>query len=185
MKMQFKQRLPQGGTTRFRCGESPSERPSSEQSVFGGGCTGCPSYSGVGKNCSKNYKFRSRGKRKNLPKASPSTLSVDFTNVRGLNSNLNAVHFHLETAKPALFFLTETQISFPADTSYLSYPGYKLEHSFVPRAGVCVYVREDICSRRLGSLEGRDLSSLWLRVDCDDHPRFYACLFPARRGSYR
>ncbi|CAH4034697.1 unnamed protein product [Pieris brassicae] len=101
----------------------------------------------------------------------------------GLNSNLNAVHFHLETAKPALFFLTETQISFPADTSYLSYPGYKLEHSFVPRAGVCVYVREDICSRRLGSLEGRDLSSLWLRVDCDDHPRFYACLYRSHSGN--
>ncbi|CAF4954300.1 unnamed protein product [Pieris macdunnoughi] len=62
-------------------------------------------------------------------------------------------------------------------------PGYKLEHSFVPRAGVCVYVREDICSRRLGTLEGRDLSNLWLRVDCDDHPRFYACLYRSHSGN--
>ncbi|CAF4944969.1 unnamed protein product [Pieris macdunnoughi] len=92
---------------------------------------------------------RPRGKRSNYTKAPPSTLAVDFTNVRGLNSNINAVHYHLETAKPALLFLTETQISSPADTSHLSYPGYKLEHSFVPRAGVGVYVREDICSRRL------------------------------------
>ncbi|XP_013161244.1 PREDICTED: uncharacterized protein LOC106113067, partial [Papilio xuthus] len=96
---------------------------------------------------------------------------------------LEAVHYHLETTKPALLFLTETQISSPADTSFLHYPGYKLEHRFLPRAGVCVYVREDICSRRLDHLEGRDLSVLWLRVDSDDHPRVYACLYRSHGGN--
>ncbi|XP_013173125.1 PREDICTED: RNA-directed DNA polymerase from mobile element jockey-like, partial [Papilio xuthus] len=62
-------------------------------------------------------------------------------------------------------------------------PGYKLEHSFLPRAGVCVYVREDICSRRLSLLEGRDLSILWLRIDSDDHPRVYACLYRSHSGN--
>ncbi|CAF4904708.1 unnamed protein product [Pieris macdunnoughi] len=47
------------------------------------------------------------------------------------------------TAKPALLLTTETQISSRADTSYLSYP-----FLLVPRARVCVYVRE-ICSRPL------------------------------------
>ncbi|CAG4935338.1 unnamed protein product [Colias eurytheme] len=111
-------------------------------------------------------------------------LHVDFCNIRGLHSNLTAVHQHLETSKPALLFLTETQISSPADTSYLKYPGYALEHLFVPRAGVCVYARDDICCRRLGVLEGNNnLSILWLRVDCDDHPRIYACLYRRHSGN--
>ncbi|VVC88102.1 unnamed protein product [Leptidea sinapis] len=90
---------------------------------------------------------------------------------------------YLTAAKPALLFLTETQISSLADTSCLSYPGYNLEHSFIPRAGVCVYVREDVCSRRLSFLEGQDLSIIWLRVDCDDHPRIYACLYRSHSGN--
>lgn len=46
--------------------------------------------------------------------------------------NVHHVH-HLETAMSALFFLTETQISFPGDTSYLHYPGFTLGHLFLPR----------------------------------------------------
>ncbi|CAK1584631.1 unnamed protein product [Parnassius mnemosyne] len=103
--------------------------------------------------------------------------SRHFCNIRGLHSNFTAVHYYLETAKPALLFLTEARVSSAADTSYLSYPGYKLEHSFVPRAGFCVYVREDICFGRPGSLEGTDLSYLWLHVVSDDHPRVYGCLY--------
>lgn len=53
----------------------------------------------------------------------------------------------------------------------------KLEHSFMPRAGVCTYVREDICSQRLSSLEGKDLSILWLRIDNHEHLHIYACLY--------
>ncbi|CAG5059768.1 unnamed protein product [Parnassius apollo] len=75
------------------------------------------------------------------------------------------------------------QVSSPADVSNLCYPGYKLEHSFVPRAGVCVCVREDICYRCLGRLEGSDLSILWLRVDSDDHPRVFGCLYRSHSGN--
>ncbi|XP_045541897.1 uncharacterized protein LOC123723363 [Papilio machaon] len=32
-------------------------------------------------------------------------------------------------------------------------------------------------------LEGRDLSVLWLRVDSDDHPRVYACLYRSHGGN--
>lgn len=113
--------------------------------------------------------------------ASPST-QMDFCNVRGLHSNLNAVHLHLETAQPTILFLTETQISCPANTSYLGYPGYKLEHKFLRRAGVCMYIREDICCRRLLSFEDRDLSVLWARVDYGGHTRIYACLYRSHSG---
>ncbi|CAK1594722.1 unnamed protein product [Parnassius mnemosyne] len=37
--------------------------------------------------------------------------------------------------------------------------------------------------RRLGSLEGTDLSILWLRVDSDDHPRVYGCLYRSHSGN--
>lgn len=114
--------------------------------------------------------------------APPSTLIVDACNIRGLHSNLNAVHHHLETAKPALFFLTETQISTPADVSYLMYPGYSLEHKFVSKAGVCMFVRDDICCRRIDSLEERDLSLIWARVDLGGRTHIYACLYRSHSG---
>lgn len=184
MKAVFKKKLPQGGTSVTSTGESSTGHTKSDPALLCEsevGCPGCPTYSGEGTTPLTSTVRGKKGKR--TKSAPPSTLGVDFCNIRGLHSNLNAVHFHLETAKPALFFLTETQISSPADTSYLSYPGYKLEHSFVPRAGVCVYVREDICFRRLVSTEGKDLSYLWLRVDCDDHPRVYACLYRSHSGN--
>lgn len=164
--------IPQGGTNCV--GESPSGLPSPDNNASGLGSSDCPTYSGGGTTAL-------RGKSKNARRPL-TTLAVDFCNIRGLHSNIHAVHYHLETAKPALLFLTETQISSPADTSYLSYPGYSLEHAFIPKAGVCVYVRDDISSRRLCNLEGRDLSILWLRVDGDDHPRVYACLYRSHSG---
>ncbi|KAJ8722460.1 hypothetical protein PYW07_003640 [Mythimna separata] len=84
-----------------------------------------------------------------------------------MHSNINAVHHHLETDKPHLLFLTETQIRCPSDAAYLNYPGYSLEHHFQQRAGVCVYVRNDICCQRLRHLEDPDFSTLWLLVDTD------------------
>lgn len=36
------------------------------------------------------------------------SFKVHLTNIRGLHANLDAVHFHLETDKPHLLFLTET-----------------------------------------------------------------------------
>ncbi|XP_063636069.1 uncharacterized protein LOC134806671 [Cydia splendana] len=123
-----------------------------------------------------------RNKKNRNTAASFSTLTVDFCNIRGLHSNLNSVHHHLETDKPALLFLTETQISTPADISYLMYPGYSLEHKFVSRAGVCIFVRDDICCRRLGSLEDRDLSLIWARVDYGGHVRIYVCLYRSHSG---
>ncbi|XP_045446691.1 uncharacterized protein LOC123654874 [Melitaea cinxia] len=103
-------------------------------------------------------------------------LKVHLSNIRGLHSNLESVHHHLETEKPQLLFLTETQIRCPADTAYLSYPGYSLEHRFIPRAGVCVYVRDDICIKRLKHLETSSYSILWVLVDTGQEKILYACL---------
>lgn len=121
-------------------------------------------------------------KKKCASAASPPTYIVDFCNIRGLHSNLNAVHQHLESAKPALLFLTETQINPPDDLSYLRYPGYNLEHAFKSRAGVCMYIKGDICYHRLHSLEVSDLSVLWARVDYSSCSRVYACLYRSHSG---
>ncbi|CAG4932905.1 unnamed protein product [Colias eurytheme] len=115
-------RLPQEGTNLTSVRESLPECQNS----------GCPTYSGEGKSPLNKPPKRKRRKKSSRP---PPVLSVDFCNVRGLHSNLNAVHHHLETAKPDLLFLTETQIRPPLDTSYLHFPGYKLEHTFIPKAG--------------------------------------------------
>lgn len=64
--------------------------------------------------------------------------------------------------------MTDTEISSPADTAYLTYPGNKLEYSFIFRVGVCVYGRDDISSHRLSNLKIKDLSILCLRIDFDD-----------------
>ncbi|CAK1588496.1 unnamed protein product [Parnassius mnemosyne] len=179
MVAELNERLPQESTS--TPGESLAEHSGPSYSTPERGCSGCPAYS---RGCKIPLATNTAwDKRSNKTKATPITLFVNFCNIRGLHSNLNAVHYHLETTKLALLFLTETQVSSPADTSYHSYPRYKLEHSFVPRAGVCVYVREDICFRRLGSLEGTDLSILWLRVDSNDHPRVYGCLYRSHSGN--
>lgn len=107
---------------------------------------------------------------------------VEFTNIRGLHSNLNAVHQHLETAKPAMLFLTETQIRRPDDTTYLHYPGYVLEESFYAKAGVCLFVRADVCCRRLRCLEDPSLSVLWVHVDLGVLSRIYVCLYRSHTG---
>lgn len=107
---------------------------------------------------------------------------VEFTNIRGLHSNLNAVHHHLETVRPALLFLTETQIRRPADTTYLHYPGYILEENFRAKAGVCLFVRADVCCRRLRCLEDPSFSVLWVHVNLGSKSRIYACLYRSHSG---
>ncbi|KAJ8731196.1 hypothetical protein PYW07_004360 [Mythimna separata] len=107
---------------------------------------------------------------------------VHLSNIRGLHSNLLAVHHHLETVKPHLLFLTETQIRCPSDAAYLNYPGYSLEYHFMQRAGVCVYVRNDICCQRLRHLEDPDLSTLWMMVDTGMDKIVYACVYRSHSG---
>ncbi|KAJ8714624.1 hypothetical protein PYW07_002849 [Mythimna separata] len=125
-----------------------------------------------------------RNKKKSFAKQRQHSLShkVHLTNIRGLHSNLVAVHHHLETNKPALLFLSETQIKCPSDVSYLLYPGYTLEHNFKPRAGVCMYARDDICYRRLRNLEDSRFSTLWTLVDTGLDKIIYACVYRSHSG---
>ena len=81
--------------------------------------------------------------------------SISFCNIRGLFSNLNSVHQHLQSSSPHALFLTETKIRplDPNDTSILSphlkCPGYELFPSFFPNGGICAFIRSDVQSSRL------------------------------------
>ena len=74
---------------------------------------------------------------------------MNFWDIRGLHSNLYAVHYHLETARPALLFLTETQIVRLSNIANLQYLSSKLEHNCMPHARVDVSVSEDLSFRHL------------------------------------
>ena len=41
----------------------------------------------------------------------PSSFTINFTNIRGLSSNLPSVEHHLSSVKPNLFLLSETQLA--------------------------------------------------------------------------
>ncbi|CAG4956470.1 unnamed protein product [Colias eurytheme] len=97
-------------------------------------------------------------------------------------SETEIIHHHLETDKPHLLFLTETQIRCPPDSSYLGYPGYSLEHNFRPKAGVCAYVRDDICSQRLRHLEDHNFSVLWIMIETSSEQIVYSCVYRSHSG---
>ncbi|KAL0867444.1 hypothetical protein ABMA27_008231 [Loxostege sticticalis] len=97
-------------------------------------------------------------------------LKVHLTNIRGLHSNLDPVHHHLETEKPHLFFLTETQIATPSDVAYLNFPGYTLEHKFKK------------CAGRLRGFEKSEFPVLWLLVDTGMEKSLYAGVYRSHSG---
>ena len=85
--------------------------------------------------------------------------STSFCNIRGLSSNFDSVHQHLQSSSPHALFLSETKIK-PLDPNgntilcpHLKYPGYKLFSSFFPNSGVCAYIRSDVQSSRLPQID--------------------------------
>ncbi|MPC48072.1 hypothetical protein E2C01_041837 [Portunus trituberculatus] len=111
---------------------------------------------------------------KNVPK-SDASLSVDHTYlnffyinfciIRGLRSNFRSVEHHLSSTKPHLLFLTETQLSEATDSGLFSVPSYFLYSHFRPKAGYCVYVRNDLTCSRAHALESSEFSTIWLRLN--------------------
>ena len=87
-----------------------------------------------------------------------------LSNICGLNSNINSVHHFLQSNKPHILFLTETQISGKTSTNHLSFPGYELISSFRLRGGVCAYVRNNLSCTRIPNLETGRKDILWLKL---------------------
>jgi hypothetical protein len=107
-----------------------------------------------------------------------------FCNIRGLATNLNPVHQHLQSVRPHLLFLTETQISPPTSSSHLCCPGYRLHSVFRHHAGICVFVLSEVAATHL---EQYDVSTpeyqvFWLKICHLGHISFTACVY--RSPSY-
>ena len=95
---------------------------------------------------------------------------LEFANIRGLNSNLNAVHQHLQACRPIILGLSETQICNPLSDNHLTCPGYDLYSNFCPKGGVCIFVRSDCRASRLSHFDVscRDFQILWIKLHIDN-----------------
>ena len=105
---------------------------------------------------------------------------LNFTNIHGLHSNLNAVHFFLESnQETSLLALTETQIGTPEDVRYLTYPGYTLFHLFRKKAGVCVYLKSSLSGCEVSSLnrDHKDFQILCVRISMCQHQKVTFCCY--------
>ncbi|CAG4971803.1 unnamed protein product [Colias eurytheme] len=69
-------------------------------------------------------------------------------------------------------------------TAYLNYPGFVLEHKFKPKAGVCAYIRDNICYQRLRNFENPDFSVLWLLVDFGADQIVYGNIYRSHTGDW-
>lgn len=102
---------------------------------------------------------------------------IDFANIRGLNTNLNSVHQHLQNQRPHLLVLTETQIKPSTATSHLLCPGYELHDGLRYKGGVCAYTRNDVSCRRERNLETSSFDIIWLKVSASNVTKFVACVY--------
>ena len=107
----------------------------------------------------------------------PPNSSISFINICGLNKNLNSVHHYLQSCKPLILFLTETQISHKTSTKHLQCPGYELISSFRLHGGVCAYVRSTLACTRLPALEKGKPDILWLKLALKSTTKFICCIY--------
>lgn len=115
---------------------------------------------------SASLPIRGRKKSNKTPSTFVNRSQLHFGNIRGLNSNLNSVHHHLQSSCPLVLGLSETQISIPLSSNHLSCPGYDLYSGFYSKGGVCLYVRSDC---RANSLSNFDISCgdfqiIWIKL---------------------
>ena len=112
----------------------------------------------------------------------PKPFSISFCNIRGLSSNINPVHHHLQSINPYALFLTETKIK-PLDPSnstvlspHLKCPGYELFSYFFPNGGVCAFIRSDVQTLHLKQfdLSNPGFQLFWLKISLP-HATKYIC----------
>nr|CAI5842330.1 unnamed protein product [Callosobruchus analis] len=105
-------------------------------------------------------------------KAKKNLFRADFTNIRGVASNINAVYQHLQTEKPHILSLMETQVGSSTMDSLFRYPGYEIYTRFRRRFGVCVYVNAGLACHREEELEPEGFDIIWLKISLRNHSKF-------------
>ena len=111
--------------------------------------------------------------------------SISFCNIRGLSSNHNSVHQHLQSYNPHALFLTDTKIK-PLDPNdnfilypHLKCPGYELFSSFFSNGGVCAYVRSELQSSRLPQFDlvNPGFQLIWMKISLLHTSKFICTLY--------
>ena len=106
------------------------------------------------------------------------SLCINYCNIRGIRSNINAVHQHLEQVKPEILFLSETQVSAEStDSPDLQYPKYYLHCNFRFKGGVCAFVKSNIACKRILSVENTKYDVIWLKHSGTKSVKFYCCIY--------
>ena len=115
----------------------------------------------------------------------PKLFSISFCNLRGLSSNINPVHHHLQSINPYALFLTTTKIK-PLDPSnstvlspHLKCPGYELFSSFFPNCGVCAFIRSAVQPLHLRQfdLSNSGLQLFWSKISFLHATKFICTLY--------
>ena len=115
----------------------------------------------------------------------PKLFSISFCNIRGLSSNINPVHNHLQSINPYALFLTETKIK-PLEPSnstvlspHLKFPGYELFSSFFPNGGVSAFIRFDVQTLHLKEfdLSNPGLQLFWLKISLPYATKYICTLY--------
>ena len=111
--------------------------------------------------------------------------SISFCNIRGLSSNLESVHQHLQSSNSHALFLTETRTRplDPNDNSILSphlkCPGYELFPSFFLNGGVCVFICSVVQSSRLPQFDlvNPCFQLIWMKVSLPSTSKLICTLY--------
>lgn len=109
------------------------------------------------------------------PLPSPSNhFRFDFSNIRGLKSNLLSVYLHLQFEQPQFLGLTEVQVVGNDDVEQYHIAGYSFLSAFFPHRGIAAYVRDDVSFRRLSEAE---FCFMWVRLKSESRETFLCLLY--------
>ncbi|MBM6549305.1 hypothetical protein H7673_10630 [Streptococcus dysgalactiae subsp. equisimilis] len=111
--------------------------------------------------------------------------AITFTNIRGLNRNIDSAHHYLQSLSPLILFLTETQLSPSSDRTHLQFPNYTLYSSFIFKAGVCAFVHDSAKITHLSDLDvsNREFQFLWLKLRVSSSNLYFCILYRSPNSS--
>ena len=98
------------------------------------------------------------------PTDRPSSFSIHFSNIRGLNSNFASVEHHLGTHLPTILLLSETQLSKAASTNPFHISHYNLYSNFRFKGGVCAYCNTNTPIARFEKFDCPLYDTIWLKI---------------------
>lgn len=119
----------------------------------------------------------------NRPSARRNLFTINFCNIRGLSANLNSVHYHLQSAKPDILFLTETQISPSSICSRFDFPGYHLFPNLRLRGGVCCYSKSGIAFNIISNYTSTNFDYSFYKFSTPSSTKYICCVYRSPNAS--